>query len=405
MPTTSNLVGKRAVLGVTGSIACYKAVDIASKLTQLGVEVDVILTRAATQFVTPLTFQSVTGRRAYRDEDLWGDEGHVLHIGIAKSANLLIVAPATANTLAKLANGIADNLLSLTAVANTAPLLVAPAMDGGMYEHPATQDNLAKLEAQGAHIVGPASGHLASGLKGVGRMEEPALLVGWARYWLGRGGPLQGRRLVVSAGGTQEAIDPVRVIANRSSGKQGYAIAQTALDLGADVTLVSGPTALAAPVGAEVVQVTSADEMLAAVLAAAKGADALIMAAAVADFKPAQASGQKIKRAKGAPTIELSANPDILQAVAAMKGRPAVLVGFAAESQDLLANAAKKLKDKDLDLLVANDISAKDAGFEVDTNRVVILARDGSQAELPLMSKAEVAAALLERVDKLLESK
>ena len=230
-------------------------------------------------------------------------------------------------------------------------------------------------------------------------------LVGWARYWLGRGGPLQGRRLVVSAGGTQEAIDPVRVIANRSSGKQGYAIAQTALDLGADVTLVSGPTALAAPVGAEVVQVTSADEMLAAVLAAAKGADALIMAAAVADFKPAQASGQKIKRAKGAPTIELSANPDILQAVAAMKGRPAVLVGFAAESQDLLANAAKKLKDKDLDLLVANDISAKDAGFEVDTNRVVILARDGSQAELPLMSKAEVAAALLERVDKLLESK
>ena len=401
----SVLKGKRAVLGVTGSIACYKAVDIASKLTQLGVEMDVILTQAAAQFVTPLTFQSVTGRRAYLDEDLWGDEGHVLHIGIAKAADLLIVAPATANTLAKLANGIADNLLSLTAVANTAPLMVAPAMDGGMYEHPATQDNLAKLETHGAHIVGPASGHLASGLKGVGRMEEPALLVGGVRYWLGRGGPLQGRRLVVSAGGTQEAIDPVRVIANRSSGKQGYAIAQTALDLGADVTLVSGPTALAAPVGAEVVQVTSADEMLAAVLAAAKGADALIMAAAVADFKPAQASGQKIKRAKGAPTIELSANPDILQAVAAMKGRPAVLVGFAAESQDLLANAAKKLKDKDLDLLVANDISAKDAGFEVDTNRVVILARDGSQAELPLMSKAEVAAALLERVDKLLESK
>jgi phosphopantothenoylcysteine decarboxylase/phosphopantothenate--cysteine ligase len=398
----SVLTGKRAVLGVTGSIACYKAVDIASKLTQLGVEVDVILTKAAAQFVTPLTFQSVTGRRAYQDADLWGDEGHVLHIGIAKAADLLLVAPATANTLAKLASGIADNLLSLTVVANTAPLLVAPAMDGGMYEHPATQENLARLETHGAQIVGPASGHLASGLKGVGRMEEPALLVGWARYWLGRGGPLAGRKVVVSAGGTQEAIDPVRVIANRSSGKQGYAIAQTALDLGADVTLVSGPTALAAPIGAEVIQVISADEMLAAVRVATTGADALIMAAAVADFKPAQASQEKLKRAKGAPTIELSANPDILQAVSAMKDKPAVMVGFAAESQDLLMNAAKKLKEKDLDLLVANDISSKDAGFEVDSNRVVILARDGSQDRLPLMSKVEVAEAILERVSALL---
>jgi phosphopantothenoylcysteine decarboxylase/phosphopantothenate--cysteine ligase len=233
-------------------------------------------------------------------------------------------------------------------------------------------------------------------------MEEPALLVGWARYWLGRGGPLDGRKVVVSAGGTQEAIDPVRVIANRSSGKQGYAIAQTALDLGADVTLVSGPTALAAPVGAELLQVTSAEEMLAAVQVAANGADALIMAAAVADFKPAQASQEKLKRAQGAPTIELNENPDILQAVSAMKGKPAVMVGFAAESQDLLKNAAKKLKDKDLDLLVANDISSRDAGFEVDTNRVVILGRDGSQDQLPLMSKAEVAEALLERVVALL---
>jgi phosphopantothenoylcysteine decarboxylase/phosphopantothenate--cysteine ligase len=398
----SVLKGKRAVLGVTGSIACYKAVEIASKLTQLGVEVDVILTQAAAQFVTPLTFQSVTGRRAYQDADLWGDEGHVLHIGIAKAADLLLVAPATANTLAKLANGIADNLLSLTAVANTAPLLVAPALDGGMYEHPATQENLTRLETHGAHIVGPASGHLASGLKGVGRMEEPTVLIDWARYWLGRGGPLRGRKVVVSAGGTQEAIDPVRVIANRSSGKQGYAIAQTALDLGADVTLVSGPTALAAPIGAEVIQVTSAEEMLAAVQAAARGADALIMAAAVADFKPAQTSQEKLKRAQGAPTIELGENPDILQAVSAMKDKPAVMVGFAAESQDLTENAAKKLKDKDLDLLVANDISSKDAGFEVDTNRVVILARGGSQDQLPLMSKAEVAEALLERVVALL---
>lgn len=400
----SALTGKRAVLGVTGSIACYKAVDIASKLTQMGVEVDVVLAQAATQFVSPLTFQSVTGRTAYQDADLWGDEGHVLHIGIAKAADLLVIAPATANTLAKLANGLADNLLSLTAVANTAPLLVAPAMDGGMYEHPATQENLAKLKEHGAHIVGPASGHLASGLKGVGRMEEPAVLLGWARYWLGRSGPLAGRKVVVSSGGTQEAIDPVRVIANRSSGKQGYAIAQAALDRGAEVSLVAGPTALAAPQGAELAQVTSAEEMKQAVLAASRGADVLIMAAAVADFRPSRASREKLKRARGAPTIELTATPDILEAAGSMKDRPRLLVGFAAESEHLLENAQQKLKEKDVDLLVANDITAQDAGFEADTNRVLILDRGGGQEELPLMSKAEVAEALLDRVAKLLQN-
>lgn len=398
----SILANKRVVLGVTGSIACYKAVDLASKLTQLGVEVDVILTQAAAEFVAPLTFQSVTGRRAYVDKDLWGPEGHVLHIGLGKQADLIVVAPATANTLAKLANGMADNLLSLTALAATPPLMLAPAMDGGMWEHPATQTNIETLAERGAHIVGPGVGHLASGMKGLGRMLEPTELLGQARFVLSRGGPLAGRKIVVSAGGTQEAIDPVRVIANRSSGKQGYALAQAALDLGAEVTLISGPTALVPPGGVEFVAVQSAEEMKDAVLEAAKGAAALVMAAAVADFRPEKTSQEKIKRAKGAPTIKLAATPDILAAVGALKERPTVMVGFAAESQDLIENAQLKLKGKSLDFLVANDISAKDAGFEVDTNRVILLSKDGSQDELPLMSKIEVAESVMARVVELL---
>lgn len=401
----NSLASKRVVLGVTGSIACYKAVDLASKLTQLGIEAEVILTRAGAEFVAPLTFQSVTGRRAYVDKDLWGDEGHVLHIGLGKAADLLVVAPATANTLAKLASGLADNLLSLTALASTAPLMLAPAMDGGMWEHPATQASIETLTERGAHIVGPVAGHLASGMQGLGRMIEPAALLGQIRYLLSRDGPLAGRKVVVSAGGTQEAIDPVRVIANRSSGKQGYALAQAALDLGADVTLVSAPTALEAPGGANFVLVQSAEEMKAAVLEAVKGADVLLMAAAVADFKPAKASQEKLKRAKGTPTIKLAASPDILGAVAKRKQRPEILVGFAAESQDLIENAQLKLKEKSLDLLVANDISAQDAGFEVDTNRVILLDREGGQEELPLLSKTEVAETVLERVLGLLEEK
>ena len=394
---------KRVLLGVTGSIAAYKAADLASKLSQMGVAVDVVLTGAATNFVTALSFQSVTGRRAYVEEDLWGAEGHVLHIGLGKDADLIAIAPATANTLAKLAHGQADNLLTLTALASNAALLLAPAMDGGIYAHPATQANLKTLEERGATIIGPESGHLASGLAAVGRMTEPGELLGHIRRLLGKGGPLAGRKLVVSAGGTQEAIDPVRVIANRSSGKQGYALAQAAIDLGAEVVLVSGPSALAAPVGAELVRVSSAEQMKEAVLAACKDADALVMAAAVADFRPSTAARQKIKRSKGAPTIELVATPDILAEVAALKSKKLkVRVGFAAESQDLLKNAQAKLKEKGLDLIVANDISAEDAGFEVDTNKVVLLDKGGGQEELPLMSKAGVAEAVMERVVKLL---
>jgi phosphopantothenoylcysteine decarboxylase/phosphopantothenate--cysteine ligase len=276
--------------------------------------------------------------------------------------------------------------------------MLAPAMDGGMYDHPATQANLETLRARRVHIVGPLSGHLASGLSGVGRMVEPAELAGHARVLLGRSGPLAGRKILVTAGGTQEPMDPVRVIANRSSGKQGYALAQAAIDLGAQVTLVSGPTALPAPVGAEFVPVETAEQMREAVMPRAAGADALLMAAAVADFRPQQRAEQKIKRAGGAPQLDLVPNPDILQEVGLLPARPKVLVGFAAESSDLLANAAHKLAAKNLDLIVANDISAADAGFEVDTNRVVLLARGGSHEQLPLLSKYEVARAVLAKV-------
>ncbi|UYN92617.1 MAG: bifunctional phosphopantothenoylcysteine decarboxylase/phosphopantothenate--cysteine ligase CoaBC [Anaerolineales bacterium] len=397
------LRSKRIVLGVTGSIACYKAADLASKLTQLGAEVDVILTGAAEHFIKPLTFQSVTGRRAFVDQDLWGPEGHVLHVKVGKDADLLLIAPATANTLAKLAAGQADNLLTLTALAATAPLMLAPAMDGGMYDHPATQASLDTLRARGAQIHGPVSGHLASGLSGVGRMLEPAELVGYARVALAASGPLAGRRVLVTAGGTQEPIDPVRVIANRSSGKQGYALAQAALDMGAQVSLVSGPTALTPPVGAEFVRVQTAVEMRDAVLAHAAGADMLLMAAAVADFRPSNAANKKIKRAEGVPTVELAANPDILKEVSQQAGKPRLLVGFAAESNDLLANAQGKLASKGLDMIVANDVSAQDAGFEVDTNRVILLTKEGAQEELPLLSKYEVARRILEKALSLLK--
>jgi len=404
--TPSPLQNKRVLLGVSGSIASYKAADLASKLSQLGVEVDVILTRAASQFVSALTFQSVTGRRCYLDSDLWGAEGHVLHIGLGKEADLILIAPATANTLAKLAQGNADNLLSLTALASEAPLMLAPAMDGGMYSHPATQENIATLKKRDVEILGPASGHLASGLIGEGRMLETDELLGQVRRSLGKTGPLAGRKLVVSAGGTRETIDPVRVIANRSSGKQGYALAQAAIDLGAEVSLVSAPTSLPAPVGANLIQITTAEEMKTAVLKTSKHADALLMAAAVADFRPSRKSSQKIKRAKGIPTITLVENTDILKAVAEARKKskkPKVVVGFAAESKDLLENAQSKLKAKKLDFIVANDVTAKDAGFNVDTNRVLIIDKKGEKEELPLLSKAEVAEKVLEKVVALLK--
>jgi phosphopantothenoylcysteine decarboxylase/phosphopantothenate--cysteine ligase len=393
---------RRILIGITGSIAAYKAADLASKLTQAGAEVEVILTEAAQHFVHPITFQSVTGLRAYTESDLWGTEAHVLHIGLAEGTDLLIIAPATANTIAKLAHGQADSLLTVTALAARCPLLVAPAMDSGMFEHPATQANLQTLEERGVVLVGPAEGRMASGLIGKGRMVEPAELMGHIRWVLGREGPLANRKVLVTAGGTHEPIDPVRVIANRSSGKQGFALAQAALDLGAEVTLITGPVHLTSPVGVRRLDVTTATEMRDAVLSALDDIDALLMAAAVADFRPVKAVKSKIKRRKGLPEVQLESTDDILELATSHSEPPKVVVGFAAESQDMIDNARAKLEEKGLDLIVANDITAADSGFAVDTNRVTLINANGTIEELPLLSKTEVAEEVLDRVVALL---
>ncbi len=398
-----NLTDKQIVLGVTGSIAAYKAPDLASKLTQAGAAVDVAMTESATRFVAPITFQSVTGRRAYHD--MWDEASEIaeLHVVLARRADLMVIAPATATMLARMAHGLAEDLVSLTALATQAPVLVAPAMDPHMWEHAATQANVATLRSRGVSFVGPEEGRLASGQMGTGRMSEVPILLGAVRTALGRGGNLTGKKIVVSAGGTREAIDPVRFIGNESSGKMGFAVAEAARDRGADVVLVSGEAALPDPYGVDVQRVRSATQMRDAILAACDGAHALIMAAAVADFQPAEPVGEKIKRkGRESLSLRLAPTPDILAEV----GRPQglVKVGFAAESQDLVANAKAKIESKGLDLIVANDITATDAGFSVDTNRVLVIDGKGEQEEWPLMSKYEVAWRILDKIQRLFEA-
>ena len=398
---TNPIADKNIILGVTGSISAYKAAELASKLHQAGAKVDVILTSSAEKFVSPLTFQSVTGRKAYTDSDLWGGEGHVIHIGLGHSADLLVIAPASANTLARLANGLGDNLLSVTALAASCPMVIAPAMDAGMYNHPATQANLDTLRQRGAYFVGPAEGHLASGLVGMGRLVEPPDILSHIRWILGKKGPLAGKKIVVTAGSTHEPIDPVREITNRSSGRQGFALAQSALDAGAEVVLITGPNHLITPVGLRQIDVSTAAEMLDAVMAETKAAEALIMAAAVADFRPAQTSIQKIKKESGLSEIPLEPTADILATVSKRKvesGAPKRLIGFAAESQQLLENARSKLRSKRLDLIVANDVTAPDAGFEVETNRVTLIYSDGHTENLPTMTKSDVADIIIRQV-------
>jgi phosphopantothenoylcysteine decarboxylase/phosphopantothenate--cysteine ligase len=374
---------------------------------------DVILTPAAEKFVTPLTFQSVTSRKAFTDTDLWGGEAHVLHVGLGHSADLLVVAPATANTIAKMAHGLADDLLCITALAAHCPILVAPAMDAGMYENPATQENVQILMERGVVFAGPDEGRMASGLIGRGRFVEPPELLGHIRLLLGRNGNLGGRKVVVTAGGTQEPLDPVRVLTNKSSGKQGYAIAQAALDAGGTVFLISAPTALTPPVGAQVRYVKTAQEMHTVVLAETADADALIMAAAVSDFRPKAIAETKLKKREGIPHFELEVAPDILDAVATQRSgkgshsrmrKPHIVIGFAAESRDLIENAESKLKSKKLDMIAANDISAADAGFGVDTNRITLLFADGRKITLPLMAKDEAAEAIIQQMTLLLQS-
>jgi len=396
----SPLSSSKVILGVTGSIACYKAADLASKLTQEGALVDVILTQGASNFIAPLTFRSLTHRAVVTDLFDVESEQAVAHVAMAQSVDIIVIAPATAHVIAKLAHGLADDALTTTALASSAPVAVAPAMDGYMFDNPATQENLEKLRQRGITIIGPAEGHLASGLLGMGRLAEVPEIVGTISGILGRQGDMAGRSVVVSAGGTQEPIDPVRVITNRSSGKMGYAVAQAARDRGARVTLVTAPTSLPDPASVEMRHVTTVAEMRDAVLSACVGADALIMAAAVSDYRPAQVASQKIKKNQDGEglVLHLEKNADFLLEVPGGVLR----VGFAAESEALLVNAGKKLKDKKLALIVANDITAADSGFDVDTNKVAILDRDGGIEELPLMTKYHVGHRILDRVVKLL---
>ena len=403
MSKISLLAGKHILLGVTGSIACYKAVDLASKLTQAGALVDVILTEGAQQFMMPLTFRSVTGRPSF--SDMWSLNDHVQHVGLGETADLFVIAPVTAHTLAKLASGLADNLLTVTALAARCPILVAPAMDGGMYDHPATQANVATLQARGVQFAGPAVGRMASGLSGQGRMVEPAVLVGYIRQALAKEGPLRERKVVVSTGPTREPLDPVRFISNRSTGKQGLATAQAALDAGAEVTLVHGPISEPIPFGATAVAVQTTQEMADAVLAAAKDADALLMVAAVADFRPNNQSDRKIKKTdeQWGLAIGLEVTLDILTAVKAQRdksGFPRVVLGFAAETHNAFEYGRDKLLRKGLNFIAVNDVTDQGVGFEVDTNKVLLLSSAGVVEEIPLQSKTAVAERLVHHVAK-----
>jgi phosphopantothenoylcysteine decarboxylase/phosphopantothenate--cysteine ligase len=392
------LANRNIVLGVTGSIACYKAVDLASKLVQAGALVDTIMSYGATHFVAPLTFRGITHREVVTDTFAFSSEFSIEHLALAQRADIVVIAPATAHCIAKLAAGLADDPLTTTVLATQAPVLVAPAMDGHMFDHPATQENLAKLRQRGVVIAGPAAGRLASGLVGMGRLLETPQLLGYIAATLGRKGDLAGRTIVVSAGGTQEPIDPVRVIANRSSGKMGYALAEAARDRGAEVVLVTAPTSLPDPVLVRVVHVQTAQQMGEAVLREVAQADALIMAAAVADYRPATPASQKIKKDAQELTVPLTKTLDILETA---KGN-FVKVGFSAESQDLVANAKVKLRRKSLDLMVANDITDPESGFGVDTNRVTLIDRELRVEELPLLTKYEVSQRILDRVRNLL---
>ena len=399
-----NLTDRNIVLGVTGSIAVYKAVDLASKLTQARAVLNTIMTPEASKFVAPITFQGVSGRRPYWD--MWDANNDLAeaHIALARQAELLVIAPATATVIARLALGLAEEMVSLTALATRAPLMVCPAMDSQMFEHPITQEHLNTLRSRGIQIVGPEEGRLASGQVGRGRLSEVDTIIGWIRHVLGKDGDLAGKKVVVTAGGTHEAIDPVRFVGNSSSGKMGFALAEAARDRGANVVLVSGPSALPDPVAVEIVRVRRAAEMRDAVIAGCADADILIMAAAVADYQPAETVRDKIKRRQSETlSIPLVPTPDILAEVGVRAGL--IKVGFAAESQDLLENARQKIEAKHLDLIVANDITASDAGFATDNNRVVILDRGGRKEELPLMPKYDVAWHILDRIVSLLAGK
>ncbi|MFB3816648.1 MAG: bifunctional phosphopantothenoylcysteine decarboxylase/phosphopantothenate--cysteine ligase CoaBC [Candidatus Methylomirabilales bacterium] len=396
-----DLTGKRILLGVTGSIAAYKAVELLRELTKRGAEVQVAMTDAATRFVAPLTFETLSRQEVLLDMWSLAYSHRIGHIEATQHADLLLVAPATAQTIARMALGLADDFLSCIYLASRCPVLVAPAMDSDMFEHPALQENLRRLRERGVTIVGPESGALASGLIGRGRLADLSAIVSEAMRLLAAPADLEGRVVLVTAGPTREPLDPVRYLSNRSSGKMGHAIAEAAAGRGAKTILVTGPTALTPPARVDVIHVETAQEMHDAVLAKLELADVIIKAAAVADYRPVRVAEQKMKKSGGVPQVVLEETPDILQAVAERKGRR-ILVGFAAETEHLHANAERKLRAKRLDLLVANEVGRPDSGFEADSNRVTLLDAGGGSEDLPLLPKREVAHRILDRVVKLL---
>ncbi|CAN5851721.1 bifunctional phosphopantothenoylcysteine decarboxylase/phosphopantothenate--cysteine ligase CoaBC [soil metagenome] len=397
--------GRRVVLGVTGGIAAYKAIQLARDLTQAGAEVDVVLTNGALEFVQPLSFEALTGRPAHVSMYVPGEP--LTHIQLARDASLILVAPATANFIARAAAGMADDLLTAVLLATDAPVLVCPAMNDRMYAHPATRRNLVQLEELGYHLGGPADGPLAWGEgEGPGRLLDLEEILEEAGRLLEAGSELNGKRVIVTAGPTREAIDPVRFIGNRSSGRMGYAIAAAARRRGARVLLITGPTSIPTPTGCEVLQVESAEEMRSAVARELPDADALVMAAAVADFRPTSAADQKIKKnGDGLAALQLESTEDVLISTRDRRKADAVIVGFALETHDAVVNGRSKLERKGLDLVVVNDAMEAGAGFEVSTNRVTILSRDGGQESLALMSKASVADEILDRVEALLPAR
>jgi len=399
------LRGKFIVLGVTGSIAVYKVVELARRMTQAGATVQVVMTPGATQFVQPLTFQALTYRPV--EVEMFGtfDDRAAGHVAMGQQADVVVIAPATAHTIARLAGGFADDLIGTTVLASHAPLVIAPAMETHMWVNPATQANVEALRERGALIVEPESGELASGQMGQGRLASLELIEDAIRDALSTSTALAGKRIVVTAGPTLEPIDPVRVMTNRSSGKMGYAIAAAARRAGADVRLITGPTALRAPVGVAVVRIETAAELGDAVLAALPGADAVIMAAAIADYRPATAAPQKLKKREQGDELSLTLvkNPDVLQAIVAKRDPRTLVVGFKAETGDAVAEATRMLREKKLDLVVANDVTAEGSRFGGDTNQVTFVSADGALA-LPLLSKREVARRLVALIAERLAS-
>jgi phosphopantothenoylcysteine decarboxylase/phosphopantothenate--cysteine ligase len=397
------LKGKEIVLGVTGGIAAYKAVELLRLLSGAGANVHVIMTRAAMEFVAPLTFQTLSMNPVHTELFNLIAEQEIGHIALADRAHLLVIAPATANCIGKLASGIADDLLTTTVMATKAPVLIAPAMNVNMYQNPLYRENVEKLQRHGYMFVEPIKGMLACGWEGEGKLQDPRVIFEEVVAAL-TDKDLAGEKLLITAGPTREELDPIRFLSNHSSGKMGYAIARAACRRGAKVTLVTGPTCLEAPYGVETVQTVSAVEMREAVLKHFVDSTIIIKAAAVADYRPELRADKKIKKSDKALTLTLVKNPDILSELAKLKEKR-VLVGFAAETDNLAKNAGKKLVEKNLDMVVANDVSQAGAGFNVDTNRVTILMRDGSEDHLPLMQKETLADVILDRVAALLRKK